>query len=170
PVAIVETGTYLGTTTELLATCGVPVHTVEANERCYGFARARFWRGNVHVWLGDSRSGLRAILDGPLRSKPSETIFVYLDAHWEDDLPLAEELDIVFSNCPSAVVMIDDFQVPGDPGYRYDDYGSGKALTPGYIQSSCKTHNLVALYPGARSADETGARRGCVVLVQRDGP
>src|SRR5216683_8159337 len=33
------------------------------------------------------------------------------------DLPLAEEIDIVFSRCPLAVVMVDDFQVPSDAGY-----------------------------------------------------
>jgi hypothetical protein len=50
-----------------------------------------------------------------LRDSP---LFFYLDAHWNEDLPLAEEIDLIFSRSPCAVVMIDDFEVPGDPGFR----------------------------------------------------
>src|SRR5262249_46175014 len=50
PAAIVETGTYLGTTTELLAATGLPIFSVESDPRRYGFAKARFWRRrNVHL-------------------------------------------------------------------------------------------------------------------------
>jgi len=34
--------------------------------------------------------------------------------------------------------MIDDFQVPDDPGYAYDDYGPGKALTPDLVDPACR--------------------------------
>lgn len=135
PHAIVETGTYLGTTTEFMAQTGLPVFTIEAHPRNYGFARARFWRRrNITLLQGDSRTALRTLFDGPLQRLSSCTLFFYLDAHWNENLPLAEEIDIVFGRCPSAVVMVDDFQVPADPGYGYDDYGPGKALVSGYIR------------------------------------
>jgi predicted O-methyltransferase YrrM len=167
PSAIIETGTYVGTTTELMAETGLPVYSIEGHPRNYGFARARLRRKrNVSLRLGDSRTELLALFGGPLRSMKDKTIFVYLDAHWNADLPLGEELEIVFRNCQAAVVMVDDFQVPGDAGYGYDNYGSGKALTGSYIAPAIVSFGLVPLYPALPSADETGMRRGCVVLVQ----
>jgi len=167
PRAIVETGTYLGFTTERLAETGLPVYTIEANSHFFGFARARFWRRhNVILVRGDSREILGGLLDGRLRALCSSPIFFYLDAHWNEDLPLAEELEIVFRRCPAAVVMIDDFQVPFDPGYGYDDYGPQKALTFYYILPVIRNHKLHSFYPSTLSADEGGTRRGCIVLAK----
>jgi hypothetical protein len=167
PRAIVETGTYLGNTTERLAETGLPVYTIEADCYNFGFARARFWRRhNVTLLRGDSREILRRLLDGQLRALCSSPIFFYLDAHWNEDLPLAEELEIVFRRCPAAVVMIDDFQVPFDPGYGYDDYGPRKALIFCYIRPAVRNHRLRSFYPSALSADEGGTRRGCIVLAK----
>jgi len=92
-------------------------------------------------------------------------LFAYLDAHWEADLPLAEELEIVFGWDSDAIVMIDDFQVPDDPGYGYDDYGPGKALTPDLVDPACRAFGLEQLYPVLASANETGVKRGCVILL-----
>jgi predicted O-methyltransferase YrrM len=167
PVAIVETGTYLGTTTEFLADTGRSVYSIEGHPRAYGFAKARLRRRrNVTLLRGDSRELLRKLSDGPLRSLAGRTLFFYLDAHWNVDLPLAEELEIVFARYPAAVVMIDDFQVSDDPAYAYDDYGPNKALTTEYVAPAMVAHDLVAFYPTARGSEESGARRGCVVLAQ----
>jgi hypothetical protein len=166
PAVILETGTHLGTTTELLASTGLPVFSVESDPRHYGFVRARFWRTrNIHLLRADSRQALRAWLNGPLRELSNSIIFAYLDAHGGEDLPLAEELRILFGACPKAVVMIDDFQVPFDQGYRYDHYGVGRSLTPDYIKSIAASRSLIAFYPSTPSSQETGARRGCVVLA-----
>jgi hypothetical protein len=165
--AIVETGTYLGTTTEFMSQTGLPVFTIESHPRYYGFARARFWRRrNINLIQGDSRTALRRLFDGPLKRLAGLTVFFYLDAHWNDDLPLADEIDLVFSRCPRAVIMIDDFEVPSDPGYEFDDYGPGKALVSGYIRPAILVHQLRTFYPSVPSAAESGARRGCVVLAR----
>ena len=171
PHAIVETGTHLGTTTEFMAQTGLPVYTVEADPRYYGFVRARFWRTHNAITLlhGDSRAALRELFDGPLQDTAHRRLFFYLDAHWNEDLPLAEEVDIVFGECPVAVVMIDDFQVPFDDGYKYDDYGPGKALIPEYIAPVISEHRLQAFYPSTPSTEEGGSRRGCVVLARESG-
>jgi hypothetical protein len=167
PRAIVETGTYLGTTTDFLADTGLPIYSIETDPRNYGFALARLWRRrNVTLLHGDSRETLYKLINGPLLALTSSSLFFYLDAHWSDDLPLAEELELVFGRCPAAVVMIDDFQVPFDAGYGYDDYGGGKALVPRYIAPAALVHGLQAFYPSTSSADESGARRGCVVLAK----
>jgi hypothetical protein len=167
PRVIVETGTHLGTTTEYMAQAGLPVFTVEADPRNYGFVRARFWRtGNITLLFGDSRAGLCKLLDGPLRDMAHLTLFFYLDAHWNADLPLAEELEIVFGRCLAAIVMLDDFEVPYDAGYGHDDYGPGKTLTASYIAPAVSRYELQTFYPSTRSIAESGLRRGCVVLAK----
>jgi hypothetical protein len=169
PCAIVETGTFRGMTTEFMAAAGLPVFTVENNRRLYGFSRMRLYgRRNVKVRLGDSRTVLRDLFADPLREFKGGVLFVYLDAHWQDDIPLAEELEIVFRHSPAAIVMIDDFQVPFDDGYGYDKYekyGPGKALTLNHIARAVEDHGLVVLYPSTPSSEDTGARRGCAIVA-----
>jgi hypothetical protein len=146
--AIVETGTFRGTTTEFMAQSALPVYIIEADPRNFGFVRVRFWRMlNITFICGEGRMALRELLRDDLRTR---TLFFYLDAHWNDDLPLAEEVDLVFSQCPLAVIMIDDLQVPSDPGYEYDDDGAGKALIPSYIASPIKAYNLHGFIPPHR--------------------
>ena len=165
PAAIVETGTYLGTTTAFLAETGLPIFTIEANPRIYGYARAHLWRRrNVTLLHDDSRAALRTLFDGQLRDVTNRILFFYLDAHWNDDLPLLEELDIIFDRCQAAVVMVDDFRVPGDAAYEYDDYGSGRVLTDDYISAIVAKRRLVSHYPYTPGRAEGGSRRGCVVL------
>ncbi len=184
PIALIETGTSLGATTALMSQSGLPVFTIERYPRHYGFARARFWRKrNVRLLHGDSAIVLRKLFDAPLQALSSRTLFFYLDAHghiYDDDLPLADEIDIVFRRCPSAVVMIDDFEVPDDPGYGYDDYGPGKALIAAYIRPAIAAHQLQAFYPSTPSVADYPStpmaaagyavpgrlRRGCIVLVK----
>jgi hypothetical protein len=60
--------------------------------------------------------------------------------------------------------MIDDFEVADDPGYGFDDYGPGRALTVDYLAGSVVA-GWELLYPAVSSADEGGSKRGCCVLV-----
>ncbi|CAM2954213.1 hypothetical protein [Skermania piniformis] len=167
PDLLVETGTFLATTTRFLARSGVDVVTVEGSAEYFGFAQASLLRcRNVESRFGDSRSVLRALFDSPKYQQ--RRVLAYLDAHWASDLPLAEEIEIIFGRHPDAVVLVDDFQVPGDAGYGYDDYGPGKALIPEYIAPALAAFDLVALYPTLPADDETGARRGCVVVAPRN--
>jgi hypothetical protein len=162
---VVETGTFRGTSTEYFASlCGGRVFTIEADDRLYGYSKMRLlFRRGVTIFHGDSRSVLRSLATD--RQLSGKRVLFYLDAHWGEDLPLADELDLVFRQWPKAVVMIDDFQVPDDPGYKYDDYGPGKALTLGYIQPLIEQYGLSVFFPAASSTEETGAKRGCVLLV-----
>ena len=167
PTVFVETGTDLGTTTELLAQFGKPVFSVEGQPRTYGFANSRLrTKRNVILVHDDSRKALRRWFDGPFRKFDNETLFFYLDAHLNNDLPQAEEIEMIFGRSPNAVVMIDDFAVPDDAGFGYDDYGPGKALNASYIASLVQAHRLAVFYPSADSQEETGMRRGCVVLAR----
>lgn len=162
PIAIVETGTFRGTTTKFFAQFGVPVFTVEFDPRYHAFALAntRADQGLIQITLGDSRSFLRELAGDP--STPKDRVFFYLDAHWSADLPLAEEITVIFSNWRRSVVMIDDFQVPGD-SYGYDDYGPGIALDSDYLDAVGRS-DLRKFYPAMPADQETGGRRGCIVL------
>lgn len=166
PVALVETGTYRGTTTEWLSAFQLPIYTCEASPENYGFSRARLKViPNVNLMHLDSRAALRKLLGGPLFQELNKPILFYLDAHWNEELPLADEMEIIFSACRRAVVLVDDFQVPDDPGYGFDDYGPGKALTLDYIAEKVRGHGLAMFYPRKASQEETGAKRGCIVLA-----
>jgi hypothetical protein len=90
--------------------------------------------------------------------------FFYLDAHWQEDLPLKQETDVIFSSWRNFVIMIDDFRVPADPGYGYDNYGLGKSLElrdfPFHEDPRVKVY-----FPAVPSAEESGRKRGCIVLA-----
>jgi predicted O-methyltransferase YrrM len=161
----IETGTYIGRTTNYLArTFGVPVHSCELVAKYHHTAR-RMLRNTpgVHLYLKDSRSFLRELAAS--REMTEVPSFIYLDAHWYDDLPLADEIDIIAAAWKDYVVLVDDFAVPGDPGYAYDDYGPGKALVIEYLLPLLKKHRLRAYFPTTRAADETGGRAGYVVVA-----
>jgi predicted O-methyltransferase YrrM len=160
---VVETGTYRGTSTEFFAAVfGSPVDTVEVDPRFFTYSSQRLAHEPcIRVQMRDSRSFLRELAG--TSDRRNETVFFYLDAHWNEDLPLADELRIITGGWDRAVVMIDDFEVPGDAGYGFDDYGPGRALTESYLPAS-ELGGWSVHYPSAPSSEETGALRGTCVL------
>lgn len=161
---ILETGTFMGNTTGYFAeTAGVPVYTTEIQRLFLNVARNRLKKlSDIHFHLSDSRTFLRSMIG---KQEVESPFFIYLDAHWLSDLPLREEVEIVYQNWPNAVVLVDDFAVPGDPGYGFDDYGPGKVLEIGLIEKEMKQFGIAAFFPAKSAAEETGARRGYVVLA-----
>jgi len=164
--AIIETGTWLGNTTGYMAqTSGRPVYTCEVNPRFHALARMRLQEmPGVSLELNDSRK----FLEGRSRSDlAGKAVFFYLDAHWYEDLPLTEEIDLIARHWRGYVIMIDDFKVPDDAGYVFDDYGPGKALDLELLKPVMARHNLAAFFPSLSAREETGGRCGCVVLAVR---
>jgi len=163
--AIIETGTFRGSTTGYFhQASGLPVYSVETSGRYYEYARLRHRAAReIHISCGDSREYLRGLIKAKTIDA-AQPVLIYLDAHWYNDLPLREELDLIYAAWPEAVVLVDDYQVPGDTGYGYDDYGEGKALTLGLLQQ-LQIGQLAAYFPVLPSAEETGAKKGCVVLA-----
>lgn len=160
--SIVETGTFRGTTTEWFAGFSMPVLSIEAHLPTFEFARRRLEHfRNVTVRFGSSVEVFKDVL--PKGNRDTKRLF-YLDAHWEDHLPLKEELELICTYCDRFVVLIDDFQVPHDQGYTFDNYGPGKALTTEYL-ASCHTGKLAKFYPSTPSWEETGLRRGWLALT-----
>ena len=167
PKVIVETGTYRGTSTDFLRGIGnADIHTVEHDERFFRYSQIRFRNDpRVRVVHGDSRDYLERM--SRTSAFPKERVLFYLDAHWDDDLPLWEELTCIQRAWTRSVIVVDDFQVPNDEGYGYDDWGAGKSLTEGLLPAAALSHYII-LYPLAPSSQETGMRRGCAVLVSPD--
>jgi hypothetical protein len=58
------------------------------------------------------------------------------------------------------------FRAPDDPGYGHDDYGGGRELTLDYLRI-LDLKDYQVFWPTAPSSDETGKRRGCVVLANK---
>lgn len=164
PRRIIETGTRRGASTIFLWACaGVPVYSSDIRKRYLWCAHRRLLGiQEVQAFLCDSTEFLTRLATQGETEGP--TLF-YLDAHGEDHLPLAEEIVAIWEHWEEAVVMIDDFQVPDDPGYGFDDYGREGALTLDYLPSVSLTQGS-AFFPSAPSEAETGPRRGCIVLAK----
>ncbi len=163
--AIIETGTYLGDTTGwLLENSKLPVYSCEISPAYFFTAQKRLSKFyNVHLELGDSRNFLSNLSKTDLKEK---TCFFYLDAHWGRDLPLTKEIKIIDDAWLDYVVMIDDFRVPGDDGYGYDDYGPGKRIEIKLIKPILDERSISAFFPSLPSQRESGAKRGCVVFTK----
>jgi len=160
---VVETGSFRGGSTEFFAkTFKLPVHSVELNPVYHRYVCLRLSNlKGLHLVQSDSRDFLRKLtLEKSIASKFP---FFYLDAHWWEDLPLMEEIRIIAKAWCKFVVLVDDFRVPGDQGYGFDDYGAGKILE---LQSfrEFKNLNLACFFPTLPSSEETGLKRGCVVF------
>lgn len=166
--AFVETGVNLGSTTEHMATLvNVPIYALELDRRRAAFCGYRLRRyRNVRVMEGNSVTLLKEQIV-PLLKQIGGTLFFYLDAHWFDHLPLAEEIAAIKDGSLSAIVMIDDFEVSFDPGYGFDDYGSGKRLCLAYLRDVWSFPPIV-FFPNASAEQETGAKRGCVVFATKE--
>ncbi len=162
--AVIETGTFRGATTEYFADrFGLPVYTCELQPRYFRYAKWRLRRyPNVTMVNQDSRACLQRLTQD--KTLTAGLPFIYLDAHWQDDIPLAQELKIIFDAWRDAVIMIDDFAVPDDPGYGYDDYGPGKTLEIDLFDRWWD-RGIKAFFPAASADQETGYRRGCVVIA-----
>jgi predicted O-methyltransferase YrrM len=160
--ALVETGTYRGTTTSWIAEhFSAPILTCEINPRYHLQSKMKLSRfSQVRVDLCDS---VRSLSKLPQEYSQDKSIFFYLDAHWADHLPLVQELGIIQHCFPHSVVMIDDFEVPLDSGYGYDDYGPGQRIDLNLLLPF--RDRAVFFLPSGRSDDETGAKRGVCVLA-----
>jgi hypothetical protein len=163
---VVETGTWTGDSTGYLAmSTGLPVYSCELHRIPHTIAKMRLSDlPQVRLELADSRAFLRSLANTKVAQR---RCLFYLDAHWHSDLPLAEELSIISRAWREYVIVVDDFRVPGDDGYCFDSYGPRKTLSIQVFGPEFSKNGLVAFFPTAPSSEETGYRRGYVVLAPR---
>jgi len=162
--AIVETGTYRAVTTEFLrSTSELPVYSIETNPRFYRYSSLRLRADpEARILLGDSRLRLEQLAGA--ETFPKERVLFYLDAHWGGHLPLRDEVSFITQHWHDVAIVIDDFEVPDDPAYGFDRYEDGSELRVEYLDVH-ETLGLQVFRPSAPGAEETGERRGCVVLA-----
>jgi hypothetical protein len=163
---MVETGSFRGTTTEWLAGFGRPVYSCELAERYFYYALARVAHySNVHLSNQDSRLFLSAFCN--TNAGKFDIPFFYLDAHWHDDLPLFEEIDIISDSFENYVIMVDDFKNPFHP-YDFDSYGPDSELTMECLYPRLRhPDRLCYLFPALPPELETGGKRGTLVAAPR---
>jgi hypothetical protein len=161
---VIETGTYRGTTTERLRRITTaPIVTIEVSPRYHEYSRLRLARlSHVRVVQGESAAMIRRIASSSDHD-PRVMVFAYLDAHWGSSLPARYEILELMNGWDEFCALIDDFKVPGDPGYGFDDYGPGAVLDATLLEG-LPLEGVSLFYPRVPSADETGCRRGWIVL------
>jgi hypothetical protein len=166
PSAIVETGTYTGITSEWLAKITkVQIYTCENNKKFYSQAASRLSQyKNIALFLSDSRKMLNDI---SVSSLSKQRVLFYLDAHWDADLPLQDEISIILRAFNDPVILIDDFRVPFDFGYKYDKYGPNKILNLSLLKE-CVNEQFYIAFPKLNSSQETGEKRGCALIANHN--
>jgi hypothetical protein len=121
----VETGTYLGDSTRFVAEKrpSLRIASCEIDRRYYERAMRRL-QGypGVHLAQMSSHDFIRAWVAA---WEPRWRPLFFLDAHWYDFWPLADELAAISCKPLSAVVVIDDMKVPGRSDFAFDTYGEG---------------------------------------------
>lgn len=127
PTCIVETGTYLGLGSTLFFAKNNPdlkIYTCEINKKYYLEAKKNLRKfKNVYLYHKDSRKFLKFLIE---KNVLGERPLIFLDSHWENDFPLGEEVKIISEKIASCVILIDDFKIPKDSRFRFDDYGEMK--------------------------------------------
>lgn len=168
---VLETGTHWGTTTEYMAwRVACPVRTTEISPYFIEASRLRFaelsdlgagWRSNVELFALDSREFLRTVLSHDL--PPGKFSFGYLDAHCEYlgqtqvENPLLGEIDLIRAARQHCILMIDDFKIPDDAGYGFED-----DITLEAIEAQLSRFDAKFFPVGSRH--DSGFKRGFVIL------
>jgi hypothetical protein len=127
----IESGTFRGQTTFFMAKYVNIVISVEIQKNLYLETSKKNIYNNVLLINGNSVEEFDKIMP---EIKNDNNLF-YLDAHWFY-WPLLDELNIISKYCKDkAIIVIDDFQVPGRDYIKYDTYGGIKNNFQ-YIQKS----------------------------------
>jgi hypothetical protein len=121
----VETGCNVGSSLCYLARHfpDLPCSSCEPDDAAFRFAREQAApMRNAQVFHEASPDFLHAMAARDPQFCQRETIF-WLDSHgYGFRWPLREEIEFITSRFSSAFIFIDDFQVPGQPQFLFDEY------------------------------------------------
>lgn len=115
--SVVETGTNRGDSTMFFGSVfPKKVFTAELMGMYYREAKHRLKvRPNIHALRGSSEEVMERLYK---ENAYGDLPLFFLDAHWYDYWPMAEELSVI-KRLKKAIVMIDDFKVPGRPYFTW---------------------------------------------------
>lgn len=163
PQIAIETGTFYGTTTVALSSLvSEQTFTIELNQEYANLAatyfRAKGFDDNrIKLIRGNSETEIVNVLSQVSRDS---RIFVYLDAHWGQKLPIQDELSALINWGGAFVAVNDDFEVGGGSNFGFDSYNGinlDLSLIPKNFLGTIYLPNHLAL-------QEYGARRGTCYL------
>lgn len=163
---VIETGTYLGSTTKHFAEWVKQVYTIEVLEKHYDLAnKALRDTPNVTQYLGNSPEVLNKLFSEDIFEEFDEPLFIFLDAHWGDYNPLLDELDTIakWKWNLTPIIAIHDFKVPDHPELGFDSY-KGQDYEWEWIKEK-----IIQIYGegGFRieyNSEATGAMRGLIYI------
>lgn len=164
PDYAIESGSYLGTSTQYLASLvSTKTYSIEINQEFSSVAKARLKEdidaNRIEIIDGNSAVQMPLILD---RINPAASnVLAYLDAHWLEHIPLLEEIQSLLNWGGNFIAVIDDFYIPGDPGYGFDQYENHRVD----ISHVPVSDEISVWIPSANSSTESGARRGTAYVV-----
>ena len=167
PTHAIETGTYLGTTTQYLTSMVTDkTYSIEVNQKYIDISEKRLTNevqsGALEFILGDSKIEIINILN---KLDPNKhRILVYLDAHWLDYVPLKEEIQSLLNWGGVFIAIVDDFMIPFDGGYGYDQYLNDRID----ISQLPFSEKISIWVPSEPSTSESGARRGTAYLIHTE--
>jgi hypothetical protein len=162
---IIETGTFLGSTTKKFADMVPEVHTIEVNESNYNKAK-EYLVGivNIHKHFGNSADVLVNILSNEVPL--DKNILFFLDAHWEQYNPLLDELKVIAEFGLRPVISIHDFKVPGHPELGFDTY-KDIVYEFDWIKPSIENIYGPDGYNVEYNSEATGAKRGLIYITPK---
>jgi hypothetical protein len=164
-VAFAETGCFAGDTTSYLARRypGLPVYACDIDPGSAAFTARRLMKHtNAVVTCEDAPLMLARV--GAAHARP----LAYLDAHWGDRWPLADELNTL--TAAGGIAVIHDFDI-GHDRFGYDTY-DGIACGPALLaRMPNPPDRYYVLDPSARlpvPCLQTGRRAGVGVVIPRE--
>jgi hypothetical protein len=121
----VETGANVGSSLCYLARNfpGVQCYSCEPDRESFEFARQKAAKlANVHLYHEASPQFFHTVTGQQPGFCGRDTVF-WLDSHGHGfRWPLREEIEFITGHFESAFVFIDDFKVPGQPQFLFDEY------------------------------------------------
>jgi hypothetical protein len=159
----VETGTYQGCTTRALAAMVPMVHTIEIDPGMFAESGQRLADvPNVRRYHGASPDVLPGLL--PQVKKPA---LYYLDAHWNGNYPLPQEVEFIAIHDPQPVILMHDMQVPGHPELHADPQPNGSPYCFEWVRPALE--KIRGPWRHYYNAEAEGLQIG-VLFVVPDGP
>jgi predicted O-methyltransferase YrrM len=165
----IETGTFIGLTSSYVARKFpvINIITCELNPWNYRIAHNNLSHlPNIEIKLDNSVQTIANYISGRDCKKIT---FFYLDAHWGIDNPLKKELDLIFTHFDKYVILIDDFEVKGQPDYGWDKgFTSEDDNRFENIRSLVQKFDAAVFFPSVLPRLEAGARRGSIILCSQN--
>ena len=146
----VETGTNVGSTLAYFARTYPHIHCLSCEPDPEAFQHAQrnvYGLTNITLYNQTSQQFLETLREkhGGIFNKK---ILFWLDAHgYGFQWPLKEELAFISGNFPQALILIDDFKVPGREMFGYDEY-DGQICSYEYVKDALDlTRTYKVYYP-----------------------